>query len=154
MGTGQRRPMKRPGSFFPVLLLTVLVAIGGIRALAQDKPVEVPPDLLHVHHLGCHINAHIGGHVFNAKTKEIENQVLWQVIPSAQYEDKLDVWDASKPIFEMAGTNTDDVPPEVTEACSVWVKHVRAMAIDEYKKKKKGHAVSRPALQKPREQDK
>jgi hypothetical protein len=58
------------------------------------------------------------------------------------------------PVIVLVPKSAVGVPPEVTEACSVWVKHVRAVAIDEYKKMKKGHAVSRPALQKPREQDK
>ncbi len=36
-----------------VLLLTILVVICGICALAQDKSVEMPPDLLHLRRLGC-----------------------------------------------------------------------------------------------------
>ena len=53
--------------------------------LAQDRPVEMPPDLLHVRRPGCHITSSTSG-VFNAKTKEIENRVLWQVTPYANYE--------------------------------------------------------------------
>ena len=127
--------MKR--SLQSVLLLTILVVICGICTLAQDK-VEMPPDLLHVHHVGCHFDARITQHVVNAKTKEIEDHVLWRVTPSAEYDplpngDKRDVWDASKPIFETPGT-IDDLPREATEACSVWVKRVRAAANEEYKK--------------------
>jgi hypothetical protein len=127
------------------VLLTILVAICGICTLAQDK-IEMPPDLLHVHQLGCHIDARITEHVFNAKTKELEDRVMWRVTPYAEYDplpngDKRDVWEPTKPIFEMTGTK-DDVPPGASEACSVWVKRVRAAAIEEYKKAKKaGHTV-------------
>jgi hypothetical protein len=98
----------------------------------------MPPDLLHVHHVGCHFDARITRHALNAKTKEVEEHVLWQVTPSADYDplpngDKRDMWEASKPIFQMPGT-IDDLPREATEACSAWVKRVRAVANDEYRK--------------------
>jgi hypothetical protein len=131
----QNRAMKRsPQS---VLLLVILMLICGLCIAGQDR-IEMPPDLLHVHHLGCHINARITEHVLNAKTKEVEDRVVWQVTPSAEYDPlpdgrKRDMWDASKPIFEMAGT-IDDPPSEATEACSAWVKRVRAAANEEYKR--------------------
>jgi hypothetical protein len=127
----QNRALKRsPRS---VLLLVMLVGTCAIWTGAQDK-VEKPPDLLH---LGCHIEARITEHVINAKTKEIEDRVLWQVTPSAEYEPppnrgKPDV-DASKPIFEVPGT-IDAVPSEATEACSAWVKRMRVAANEQYKK--------------------
>jgi hypothetical protein len=131
----QNRALKR--STRSVLLLIMLVGTCAIWTGAQDK-VEKPPNLLHVHHLGCHIAARITEHVINAKTKEIEDRVLWQVTPSAEYEPppnggKPDVWDASKPIFEVPGT-IDAVPSEATEACSAWVKRMRVAANEEYKK--------------------
>jgi hypothetical protein len=131
-----RTPRSLKRSPRSVLLLITLVGTCALWTGAQDK-VEKPPNLLRVRHLGCHIDARITEHVINAKTKEIEHRALWQVTPSAEYEPsnggKPDVWDASKPIFEVPGT-IDAVPSEATEACSAWVKRMRVAADEEYKK--------------------
>src|SRR5690242_6241772 len=85
--------MMRGRALPTLLVLTVLVgppARGCPQSATTStapQNLPLPPDLIHVNHTGCHIDAHHSGQtVLNAKTGEEEDVVLWTVTPFAQYE--------------------------------------------------------------------
>lgn len=124
-------------------LFLILFASFAVRAGSSGEDVLLPPDLEHVHHVGCHIDAHRSDppiFTLNAKTGEQEEQVLWWVTPFADYEPlpdgtKREPWEpmekdgvTRKPLLgKYPGTDDDMAGARV--ACGAWMKKERAAQI-------------------------
>jgi hypothetical protein len=118
------------------LVLALLLSLPQVLT----NPLPIPPDLLHVSKIGCHINnRHSDPPIYtvNAKSGEQEEEVRWEVIPFADYDPlpdktKRDQWtpEKDKPIFEIVGS-LDFIPREVSDACSAWMKMVNKARVDE-----------------------
>lgn len=94
--------------------------------------IPLPPDITHVHHVGCHIDAHHSEppiFVLNAKTGEEEESVMWWVTPFAKYVDlpsgeKREDWEPKDPIGKYPGTTSDMNGASV--ACGQWMAKEKA----------------------------
>lgn len=133
-----------------LILLFLCLSLLAVLSPAQDKPLPMPPDLLHIKSQGCYIEGHATDppqFTLDAKTAEEHESRLWTVTPFARYQDlpdgtRREDWvyggvdenrEHIKWIFSVMGTEAL-LPREATDACSAWMKALDKARRDEARK--------------------
>jgi hypothetical protein len=139
-------------SSFLIVVLLLAISSFPLSSLSQEKPDRLtPPDLLHASRFSCTIVEYEAEEVFNAKIQQPEEILRYRVEPFAEYDDHRDRWELPK---ETMPQNRGVMRPgalgdfssshEAIDACSAWMKKMKASSVEEKKK----HAHGSPEVKK------